>query len=88
MKRSTPDRQVEAATSLSESFCGLTTQNSTTRCSDPAADRPETGVRPAAGDLGAAAARQQIFQNEIAALQAWVTQPGIRDVLVNGALNF
>ena len=35
-----------------------------------------------------AAARQQIFQNEIAALQAWVAQSGIRDVLVNDPLSF
>ncbi len=39
-------------------------------------------------DPGATAARQQIFQNEITALQAWVAQPGIRDALVNHALSF
>jgi nucleoside 2-deoxyribosyltransferase len=35
-----------------------------------------------------AATQKKIFQREIAALQAWVTQPDIRDVLVQSPLSF
>lgn len=37
---------------------------------------------------GDAAEQQRIFQDEIAALQAWVAEPGVRDLLIRRPLNF